>query len=248
MEKKEVFNISDTTKEVTIIHKKAFDEEAPFKRVIKGRIDAVTRFLTKKISLRESESEFVYSEISQTPESFRSIVEVSQKESSIRLFIDPNNKYGMEVSGHLIANPELKDFSINQNKLFTRDELLKLIRFNAFRIENPKPLIDSLQRLKFEVSLASKSTKDQRANVDAALTKNVTTDIPNSFILHMPLFEGMNDIKFMVDILYESTDANIKFWLESTELHQLVKTQTDLIINAEVIKIEEMGFMVIYVD
>lgn len=52
----------------------------------------------------------------------------------------------------------------------------------------------------------------------------------------------------MVDIVMETTDASIKFWLESTDLHLSLQTQKEFILNQEIEKIRESNILVLFTN
>lgn len=232
----QVFHISDQTKEIVITNRKGLDEESPYPFHQAGRVDSVSRFI-------EGRPEEVSGK--QAP-NIKSIVEVYPEKGSITLIIDPNDRYGNKITGSLDPAPDLDQFKINTNKKYDRNDLLKLIRFNSYRIDNAKRLVEELQKLNISASIQSKNQKDQRGNVDKLFSKNVFSEIPESFVISLPIFKSMPAEKFRVDIVMETTDASVEFWLESVELHQLIETRRAEILEEEVKKIESSGLLVIY--
>jgi len=232
----QVFHINDETRHLIITNRKGLDEETPYSFHQIGRIDSVSRFINwspEKISGKQAPT-------------INSIIEVYPDKGSIILIIDPNDRYGNKVTGSLESAPDLDQFKINTNKKYDRNDLLKLIRFNSYRIDNAKRLIEELQKLNISASIQSKNQKDQRGNVDKLFSKNIVSEIPESFVITMPVFKSMPAEKFRVDIVMEATDSSVEFWLESVELHQLIETRRAEILDEEVKKIEESGFLVIY--
>lgn len=238
MAEQQVFHIGDDTKHVIITNRKGLDEEQPFGFEQKGRIDSVSRYISARVNGNEIEE--------QTPSKKYSIVEVYPEKGAITLLVEPNDRHGNKVTGSLEASPDLELFKINTNKKYDRNELLKLIRFNAYRIDNSKRLIEELQKLVIKASISSKDQKDQRGNVDKILFKNIVSEIPESFVISLPVFKSMPVEKFRVDIIMETTDASVEFWLESVELNQLIETRKADILAEEVAKIEASGLLVIY--
>jgi len=61
----------------------------------------------------------------------------------------------------------------------------------------------------------------------------------------MPIFIGYESQEFNVEICIDAKNTSIEIWLESPELNELIKTQRDGIIDAELARIKEKGDIVI---
>lgn len=234
----EYIQITPTTDELTIIHKKALDELPPHNFHIDGNIHSVASFITDRFNKSSIQSALPSD----------SVVIADITKGTLTLTINPDDRYSSTVTGKLVANPDLDLFKINTNKMYDRDELLKLIRFNSYRITNPKPLIEELQKLRFQASITTQNAKDKRGNLEGSISKSITSEIPTSFILKMPIYQGSAVKAFMVDIVMETSDASVKFWLESTELHQLLVSERDEILNEEIDKITKNNILVLFTN
>lgn len=120
--------------------------------------------------------------------------------------------------------------------MFNREELIKLLRFNRIWFADPSQhdtLIKAYQAFSAEVNAKIGKESDTRGNVDNSYKKTVTTNVPDSFVLNIPVFKGMAKRKFRVEIAIDSTDASTKFWFESVELAELIQVESEQILNAE---------------
>ncbi|MBS1915697.1 MAG: hypothetical protein JST87_05430 [Bacteroidetes bacterium] len=214
--------------EIIIRDGKALELSLPEKINISGDINTVKTFLSKRYNADG------YS--LQNVDTKRSIIIVDKNKMTIVLKLDPENKFGAEIKGSLEVSDELATFHINQPKTFTRDELIKIIRFNKLAFDNSEKhaeLLKSYQAFTAQTATDLKQESDLRGNKNAAYNKTVNTNIPTEFILLIPIFKGKEAQRFRVEICLDVTDGGARFWFESTELHELIETQKEIIFNEE---------------
>lgn len=208
----------------------------PKKIVLSGDINSVSAFLKS----RETGHSL------QKVDKNRAIVIVDRAAMTILLMLDPEDTFGTEIKGSLEFSDELKVFHINQNKTFTRDELVKIIRFNKLAFDNSDKHAELLKAYQaFEASAKTdlQQGSDTRGNKANSFAKAVTTNIPTEFILLIPVFKGKSPYRFRVEICLDVTDGGARFWFESVELNELIQTSRDIIINEELRNCE--GFVII---
>jgi hypothetical protein len=158
-----------------------------------------------------------------------SIVVIDESELSITLTTDfhLHEQGGVTVEAKLAHNQRLIDFGINSNKRFSVKELEKLFSFNADMFSSDPHankhgmIVASLRSFNAKVQLEIQEGGDKRGNKAQNFTKQVQTDIAESIVMVANIFKGTEHKTFSVDICYEVTDGGARFWLESTELHQL---------------------------
>lgn len=233
MEQQEVINItpSGPGQEFVIVHKKGLDEKRPHNFHIEGRIDAVSEFVNSRGPDLVTGQGVLPS---------HAVVLVEKDKGSITLILDPTDEFSHKVTGLLMPGKDLSEFKINTDHLYTRDALLKLVRFNTHRIRYADLLISALRKMALETNAKSKNEKDHRGNVQQSLEKTVHSGVPDSFVLTIPIFQGMEAETFRVDIIQDATDATVRFWLESTELKQLIDTRKEGILNDELAKLSKL--------
>jgi hypothetical protein len=178
----------------------------------------------------------------------KAIVLVDRKKRTIELHLDPNNQIGTIIIGQLRLTEELQQFHINTAKTFSREELVKLLRFNSrFFTDKLKfeELLRAYQTLQIKTAAELNQDSDTRGNKSNNFVKTVDSSrIPTEFVLNVPLFEGFDPETFRVEICLDATDASVRFWFESVELHELIETRQEEIIKSQLRHCE--GLVTIY--
>lgn len=215
--------------EIVFREGEALPPVAPKKIVISGDIKTVSSFIEKR-----KPATIIAGAQTITPE--RALVTVDKANLSIKLELDAENEYGTEVTAKLSFTPELEQFCINKNRLFNREELIKLIRFNKIWFADAEAhdkLLKAYQAFTATINANIGKTSDTRGNVENAYKKTVETNVPDSFVLNIPIFKGMDKRWFRVEIAIDSTDASTKFWFESIELNDIIQIESEAILNKE---------------
>lgn len=198
---------------------------------IEGDINTIKSFVEKRYGVVDEAKEALGLQYINAD---RAIITVDKEKFEILLELDPENPRGASVKGKLSLAPELLKFCINTGKGFTREELVKLIRFNKMWFSN-REQADGLEKaymaFSAEINANIGKESDTRGNVNNSYKKTVTTNIPESFILNVPVFKGQERRQFRVDIVIETTDASTRFYLESVELHDLITIESEKILN-----------------
>jgi hypothetical protein len=231
-------NVTVKGEVLTILEGKALEQKPSEKIEISGDIKSVSNFL----SVRKNKGSGT-----QQIDDSKAIVFVDKRLLTIQLFVDPENHYGASVTGKLERSDEIAPFHINQNKTFTKEELVKLIKFNRIYFDTPtkhSEILLAFQKISSTVNIKANDSSDDRGNKERAYVKEVTTSAPTEFILNMPIFKGFDSVRFRVEICLDVTDGSARFWFESTELHELIQTTVDVIFNEELKSAK--GLVVIY--
>jgi len=148
-----------------------------------------------------------------------------------------------EVTGTVIKNPDLDDFGINEQKVFSVKELMQVLKFNRVHFvdkdDNAK-IVASLQNFKAVVEKTIEDHNDQRGNENKQKIQKLETGLKENFVLAMPLYKGGDTKTFTVDILCQITDGGIVVWLESRDLKELGVNSMNAIIDSELKNFEEI--------
>jgi hypothetical protein len=206
--------------------------ELPDAIEIHGDINTIANFIGKRYPVPSTVEALGV----QVVDKDRAIVTVNREKFSIVLQTDPENKRSTTVISTLELAPELEGFHINTGKQFTREELVKLIRFNRifFRdLDQQASMLKSYMTFTANVNANIGNDSDLRGNVNNSYNKSVTTNIPTSFVLNIPVFKGQGKRQFMVEICIDATDKSTRFWFESIELHEMVTIESEQIINKQ---------------
>jgi hypothetical protein len=232
-------HLTNPPPDITIFQGKALDPKEPLTIDLRGDINSVANFL--KVRHQDGGGHGLQEIF---PD--KAVVIVDKKEMSIQLFVDPENFHGAKVKGTLQLSDELQVWGINSTQTFTREALVKLIRFNKLHFDNKdkhEELLKAYQALNVQAIISSQQESDQRGNKKNNFEKNVTTNVPTEFILSIPIFKGQEVRTFRAEICLDVTDGGARFWFESVELHELIETLRDIIMN-EQLKAAD-GFVII---
>jgi hypothetical protein len=219
--------IENPAQELIIREGQALAPVAPEKIRINGNINAVRDFLSVR-----NESGFGL----QTIDVSKALVIVNKKDLTIRLQLDPENHYGAEVLAKLEYSEEIKPFCINQPKTFTREELIKLIRFNKMFFDDSEKqdvLLKSYMAFNASAHSEMAQASDTRGNKTNNIQKTVNTNVPTEFILNLPVFKGEAWERFRVEICLDVTDGGARFWFESVELNEMIQQRVDEIFTKQ---------------
>lgn len=230
-------SITTDQKDITIREGQALDLKPPQKIVISGDIKTVSSFLSVRLKNGSS---------LQSIDTSKAVITVDKKQLKINLELDPENFYGSTITGTLEKADELKPFFINENKTFTKEELVKLIKFNKLHFSDQSKHAEMLlafQKVQSVVNIKANDSSDDRGNKERAFVKEVTSNAPTEFILDMPIFKGFGNVKFRVEVCLDVTEGSARFWFESIELHEICQRQIDEIFTDE-LKIAD-GFVII---
>jgi hypothetical protein len=217
---------------ITIREGQAAPIELPDMDVIEGDINTISAFVKKRYPCPSTQSSLGLQFIDKD----RVIVTVDREKFEITVEIDPEHPRGSVVKGKLSLAPELIQFNINGSKSFTREELVKLIKFNKMWFasrDQAETLLESYMAFRAEVNANISKTNDTRGNVENNYKKTVKTGVPDSFVLNIPVFKGQDKRQFRVEIEIEATDASVRFWLVSVELHDLIQIESEQILQKQ---------------
>lgn len=222
---------------LTILEGKALELRPPQHIVIVGDIKTISSFL----SVRNDNSEGL-----QDVNISKAIVIVNKKDLTIELHLDPEDYYGAKIIGKLEKTDEILQFHINQAKYFTKEELVKLIKFNKLYFDNAArhaEMLLAFQKVSSTVNIRANDSSDDRGNKERAFVKDVTSNAPTEFILNIPIFKGFPPVRFRVEVCLDVTEGSARFWFESIELHEILIHQVNEIFDEELKSCE--GFVIV---
>lgn len=218
---------------------KGLDEVAPLKQHFTGVLSAPFEYA--KTKLLENELPVVVSNIDKR---------------KITLFVNPSDQYAPTVEGVVSEATETQQFKINQAHTFSREELIKLFKFNrrffAIREEYDKAML-TLSKFKVTTQTEIEQGSDNRGNRSNALQKRVNFErdedgnekLPQNIKLALPLYQGTTDKAIIVEICVDTTEHTTRFWLESTELLEMQKTALIEMFSKEIENFKNLDFTVI---
>lgn len=213
---------------LTVLTGQALEQKHPVPIRKVGNIHTLANFLDKRIGNAPGVG-------LQEVDPKKAIVTVDEQNLSITLELDPENHFGAEVFSKLEFTPELQQFHINESKQYSREELVKLIRFNRRFFEGDHgALLLAYQKLQVSTAATVNQESDTRGNKASNFIKSVNSEsIPTEFILNIPVFKGFDPVRFRVEICLDATDQSVRFWFESLELAELIEVKSKEILDAQ---------------
>lgn len=211
------FYVESDKGEIVIREGEALLLKAPKKISIAGNINSVKEFLNKRTAINGV--------VLQKLDKSSAIIIVDEDKGTIHLQLDPENQDGTEIVAKVEPTLYLEQFQINGSKTFTQTELVKILRFSKQLFETPakhEAVLKAYQSFDFTASIKSASEADLRGNKSNSLQKIITTNLPQEFVLNLPIFKGQPKETFRVEICYDTTEGSIRFWFESPELKDLI--------------------------
>jgi len=162
------------------------------------------------------------------------VIEMNETRKSITVFKDPNDTFSDVVVGQLEENPNLSKFCINSSKKFSREELVKLIKFNRlfFAMDEFSSILVQLNDFTAKVQASLNQASDNRGNKSNSFSQKIEAEVSLGFKLSMPLFKGVAPKSFFVDIAFDISDGGVQFWLESVELAELQQAEIESVFSA----------------
>lgn len=212
--------------ELVIRQGDALPAKEPVKLVVAGDIKTVSTFLKGRLEVGNS----------QKADPANALIVVDAKEMTIQLLLDPVSPYGGSITAKLELSDELKQFGINSGKMLNREEVIKLIKFNKLWFadaDKHDTLLKAYQIFAAKTAAELAADNDNRGNKSASFKKTVQTDLPQEFILNIPIFKGQDRKKFRVEICLDISDNSVKFWFESVELHETIESEKERIFTEE---------------
>lgn len=201
---------------------------SPLKIEVNGTLDAPARYFAKM-------AHDVNAEIA--------IVTVKRSSGKITLKTNPSDNFGKVIIGRIEEEERLTRFNINTTARMTRNDFVSLLKMNRSSFsskEQHRELIKQIQSFSANVSSDIAKSSDTRGNKTDMLSKIVTADVLSEFTLKMPIFKGQGALSFMVEVCFEVTDADVRFWLESVDLEELKFNYTNDLIDAQIEALEPL--------
>lgn len=220
-------NVTPNGDTLTVLYGNALEQKQPNTIKFEGDIKTVSNFL----KVRRSKGAGY-----QSIDVAKAVIIVDKFNRTIELFTDPENTFGASIKGKLELSNELKAFSINELRKFTRTELVAIIKMNRIYFENREKhleILTAFQKIESTVNYSAKDGSDDRGNKERQFVKNVTTNAPMSFTLRLPIFKGFEAQSLSVEVCLDIEEGTAKFWLESVQLNELLQTCVEEIFNNE---------------
>lgn len=211
--------------EVIIREGEALPLREPVKVVIDGNLDSPARWLEKRQELTQITN--------------KCHVLVDREGLKVTLQINENAHYGTQISGSLVIAQEFKKFHINDGHSFTLVELAKLFKMNRSFFETKQKameLVTLLQNFKGKVNKDLESSTDNRGNKKNNFQQAVESNLPEAFMLRLPIFKGVKAEDVECEVYIDPDDWSCQ--LISPDANDIIERYRDEEIKLVVERIE----------
>ena len=188
MQKTDLTLPSFTGNEIIIREGAAAKAIEPLKVIINGVIDVPLKWIEKKMP---------------TMNMIDCHIEINREAGEISLIVNEKSPYCDVISGKLEYHPDFLKFGINSGEQTTSLELAEKIKMwrSCFKDkETAMKLVKNLRNFTAKVNKELEAFKDDRANYALKKSQIVETNLPESFILIVPVFKGQAKETLEVEI------------------------------------------------
>lgn len=220
-----------------VIREVAFVNELPVREPLKvaivGTIQAISEFLSKRIS--------EFDQINQK----KCHILVNREVMSVQLITNESDYYWTDkIIGALSIHPKFKEFGINTKKEWEPAELGQFFKMNrAFfsdKSENMK-IVSDLKNFRAKVDQTVEKQKLDNGSFNDVFSGIVTSNLPGTFKLKLPLFKGQNVEEIEVEIYASINGRAVTLQLFSPGANQAMDEIRDSIIDEQLEIIKEIA-------
>lgn len=170
-----------------------------------------------------------------------SYVKVDRAKGGIRFFQDVGTPWESSYEGILRLDPRFEKFGINTGRSYTTLELANFIKMNRSHFETKDKamlLVTELRQFKAKIDKDVENQADDRGNRKILMAQAVESNIPESFMITVPVFKGYAVQALEVEIAIDPGDLSCT--LVSPEVNDYVEGTKDDLINAEIEQIKDL--------
>lgn len=216
--------------ELVIREGKATEPFNPVPRIINGNIDSPLRWIEKNKGLIPLVSGCLLAQIL-----------VDKSAGNILLTINPKAQDYDLVKGILELHPDFLKFEINTGEQQTSHELAEKIKMwrSCFKDKDTAmKLVKDLRSFNAKINKELEAHKDDRANYSLKKSQIVESNLPESFILNVPIFKGEPKQSIEVEINIDADKLTCS--LISPEANDYIAEFKEQIIDEQIRKIQEL--------
>ena len=187
---------SNGVREVIIREGQALPAKEPIPVRIDGTIDAPARWAENRKSVIPQLNSFMC---------------INRQEMRITLVEDERNSYFNRIIGTMTLSDKFKEFGINSGKYITNFEMADLFKMNRIFFETKTicmELVSKLKNLKASINKQIEASNNDRGNRRELVDQVVQHNIPESFKLTLPIFNGTDPQEIEVEINVDADDLS----------------------------------------
>lgn len=211
---------------------KQLDPKAPIQTNINGVIGCVVEYLTKRINAGQFDQKDCH-------------ILVNRDKVEITLITNEADAYNRgQVVGQLSYNPKFIEFGINAGKVWTPTELGLFIKMNrAFFTDRQSnmALVSTLMNFTATVNNKIERAVAENGNRTDNFAQVVNSNLPESFVIQMPIFKGMPAEIIEVETFAQVNGREVAFVLLSPGAQATLEDLRDKIIDEQIAAIREIA-------
>jgi hypothetical protein len=215
--------------ELIIREGKASDPVVPQKVEITGRFDAPLKWIMKRLATPYY-----------APMVELSHVAVDRERRVILLVTNDKVPTADEICGILCLHPDFKKFNINSGQQISAHDLAEFIKMNRSCFKDKATamsLVTDLRKFTAKVNKKLEAFKDDRANYSIKKAQIIDSNLPESFQIVVPIFQGYPKETITVEININADTLACS--LISPEANDYVHDFSDRFIDEQLKKIED---------
>lgn len=169
-----------------------------------------------------------------------SVLSFSIDKRAMELRYGVTQRHSYQINSAIELNPDLQQFGINSGNSYTTFELADFIKMNRHYFES-KPvamqLVSELKNFKAKVDKEVENSSNDRGNRRMLLNQVIDSNIPESFVLELPVFKGQPKARVIVEI---NINDDFTCALISPDLKEFILLESETLINQQLDLIKEM--------
>lgn len=215
--------------------------ELPKKQVsISGNIDSVLRFLEKRYI---SAANIAGEKTDNIVLPLDSHVVINRDSKKIALIFNETDPYAIgNVSGSLVEHPNFLKWKINTGESWGHQQLAEFCKMNRSLFPDSgmaMKLFKELKDIKIKAEKEFENANDNKGNTRfLSAQKVISSNIPDSFKLNVPIFKGQTKQEFEVEVYVDANSYSVT--LISPQANDLVQEVLDTIIDEQKKAIQEL--------
>lgn len=215
-----------------IIRQLTSENELPVKPPVKvdisGTLDAPYEFLSKRLEAKDQ------------IDIERCHLVVNRRCISICLIINENDEYNLgSVQGTLEFHPKFLEFGINQEEPWDPNKLGQFFKMNrAFFLDKLSNLnlVSNLKNFNANINQIIEKQKDDSGSFKNNFSGVVTSNLPGSFKLNIPIFKGRKAEEIEVEFYANIDGRTVNLQLYSPGANETIEALRDSIIDDNIAK------------
>lgn len=221
--------------EVVIREGEALTQHHPNKVALGGAIDTPSRFLENR------SEDFKMNKVNAI---------VYRGKRKITMSVNEQDAVGdYTIHGLIELSDDYTNLKINSGEGWTPEKLshaLKMKRSYFPSAGDHAQIVSTLRNLKAKINRIVDNDDDQRGNKTNKFIQTVESNMPEEFVIKIPLFKGGEKVEFPVQVTLEANNSHeITCFLESVDSAEKIDELTENLINEEVDKLGKFEILII---